>query len=219
MQILIAAGIISAILTLFFFGRSIRCTRRGKLLRACGSSFGGISSLGITLLAGLLLFNYLTYSRLTAEQVVSRVEFQQVGTERFEARLMIDGERDRFFTISGNEWQLDARVVSWKPPATILGLEPIYKLERLSGRYADIDREKTAVRTVYGLADTNTVDVWEIARRYPFLLPGVDAYYGTATYVPMADGAKFDVSLSRDALIARPSNMAAKQAVGAWDAN
>ncbi len=32
-----------------------------------------------------------------------------------------------------------------------------------------------------------------------------------------ADGARFDVSLSRDALIARPINDAAREAVGRWE--
>ena len=48
-------------------------------------------------------------------------------------------------------------------------------------------------------------------------MPGVDAYYGTATYVPMVDRARYDVSLSRDALIARPANDAAREALGDWD--
>ena len=50
-----------------------------------------------------------------------------------------------------------------------------------------------------------------------FLL--VDAYYGTATYLPMADGARFEVSLTRDALIARPANIRARDAVGGWGSN
>jgi hypothetical protein len=32
----------------------------------------------------------------------------------------------------------------------------------------------------------------------------------------MADGARYDVSLSRDALIARPANDIARQALGNW---
>jgi hypothetical protein len=60
------------------------------------------------------------------------------------------------------------------------------------------------------------MDVWYIARRFPALAPGIDAYYGSATYVPMADGARFEVSLSRNALIARPANAAARTAVGVW---
>lgn len=69
---------------------------------------------------------------------------------------------------------------------------------------------------MHSLSGENPLDVWRVARRLPLLFPGVDAYYGTATYVPMADGARFEVSLSRDALIARPMNDAARQAVGDW---
>jgi hypothetical protein len=61
-----------------------------------------------------------------------------------------------------------------------------------------------------------TLDVWQFARKYPKLLPGVDAQYGTATYLPMAQGAVYEVSMTRTGLIARPSNEAAVTAVGDW---
>ena len=72
------------------------------------------------------------------------------------------------------------------------------------------------MRTVHALSDDMTLDVWRVARRFPALMPGVDAYYGTATYLPMADGARFEVTLTRTALIARPVNAAAHEAVGQW---
>ena len=34
---------------------------------------------------------------------------------------------------------------------------------------------------------------------------GIDAEYGSATYQPMGDGFEYEVSISQDALIARPS--------------
>ena len=129
---------------------------------------------------------------------------------------MVDGEIDRLLILRGDEWQLDARVITWKPPATILGLEPVYQLERLSGRYASVDRELTAPRTVYALAEERPLDLWSLARKFPRLTPGIDAFYGTATYVPMADGARYRITLSRDALLARPINDPARRAVGAW---
>jgi hypothetical protein len=129
---------------------------------------------------------------------------------------MIDGKTDRLLDLQGDEWQMDARVVNWKPPATLLGLDPIYQLDRLSGRYSNIDDERSQPRTVHALSDELTLDVWRVARRFPVLMPGVDAYYGTATYLPMADGARFEVTLTRTALIARPVNDAARDAVGAW---
>lgn len=164
----------------------------------------------------MLAFSYFGYGRLVDEQVVSQIEFSQSAPGEYVARLMIDGERDRLLPLRGDEWQMDARVVNWKPPATLLGLDPIYQLERLSGRYSNIDDEISERRTVHALSEDMALDVWRVARRFPKLMPGVDAYYGTATYLPMADGARFEITLTRTALIARPMNDAAREAVGNW---
>ncbi len=216
MNLLIAISLILSLLALLLLGRSLAQTRRGRLLRAGGSFAGGITSAGLGGAGILFILSYLSYERLTDEQLVGVIEFSQTAPDEFTARLMIDGKRDHMLTLSGDEWQLDARILTWQPPATILGLDPVYQLERLSGRYSEIDREINDTRTVHDLSDRKLVDLWTVARRFPLLMPGVDAYYGTATYVPMADAARFRVTLSRDALIARPINDPARKAVGNW---
>ena len=167
----------------------------------------------------ILLSSIYGYNQLTDEQIVSQIEFRETAPGEYSARLMLDGELDKLLPLRGDEWQLDARVITWSPPATILGLDPIYRLERLSGRYSDVEDEKNEPRTVHALTEDSAMDIWNVARRFPALMPGVDAYYGTATYVPMADGARYEVSLSRDALIARPINDQAREAVGDWQHN
>jgi hypothetical protein len=216
MKLLVAIAAVFAILTLLFLTRTVSCTRRGRFLRAGGASLGGIGSAAIAAAAVLLALMYYSYERLTAEQLVASVAFRQLAPDAYQARLMVDGQVDRLYELHGDEWQMDARLVTWEPPATVLGLDPIYKLERLSGRYSDIERERSEERTVYDLSEDSAFDVWRLARQYPALAPGIDAYYGSATYVPMADGARFEVSLSRDALIARPANEEARAAVGSW---
>ncbi len=216
MTILIGAGVVFSILAVLFATRTVSCARRGQIVRAGGSCVSSVASATIVAIAATLGFSYLSYNRLTSEQLVSRIEFKQVAPFEFRARLMIDGQRDRIFLLYGDEWQMDARLITWKPPATILGLDPIYRLDRLSGRYASVDQERTGPRTVHSLSPEDALDVWNAARRVPWLLPGIDAQYGAATFVPMADGALFEVSLSRDALIARPANEIARDAVNAW---
>lgn len=216
MNLLLTASAVFTFIALFFVFSMTRHIRRRRPVRATGSLAGGLVA---TVLGGasiLLAFSYYGYGRLVDEQVVGKIEFSRSAPGEFTARLMIDGEPDRLFELRGDEWQIDARVVLWKPPVTLLGLDPIYQLDRLSGRYSDIDDEMKEQRTVYALTEELTLDVWRVARRFPRLVPGVDAYYGTATYVPMADGARFEVTLSRDALIARPVNEAARRAVGDW---
>ena len=216
MNILIAASTVFTLIALFFLFSMVGHLRRRRPLRATGSFAGGVATAALGGAAILLAFSYYGYDRLVGEQLVSRVEFRQLAPGEFSARLIIQGEPDRVFRLRGDEWQIDARVVSWKPPATLLGLDPIYQLDRISGRYSDVDDERTQQRTVHALSDPLLLDVWRVARKFPALMPGVDAYYGTATFVPMADGAVFEVSMTRTALVARPANDAARQAVGDW---
>jgi hypothetical protein len=217
MNILLTASAIFTIVTLLFLASMVRHARRRRPVRATGSMVGGVATGAAGGASVLLAFSYFGYGRLIDEQVVSQIEFSQSAPGDYVARLMIDGERDRLLPLRGDEWQMDARVVNWKPPATLLGLDPIYQLERLSGRYSSVDDEMSEQRTVHALSEDMALDVWQVARRFPKLMPGVDAYYGTATYLPMADGARFEVTLTRTALIARPMNDAAREAVGNWE--
>jgi len=213
---LVAASAILTLIGVLFLASMVRHARRGRLLRAGGSATACAASAGLGVSGILIFMSYLGYEQLTAEQLVGVIEFSQSAPEEYTARLMIDGQIDRLLTLRGDEWQLDARVVTWKPPATVLGLEPVYQLERLSGRYSSVDRERSEQRTVHDLAEERPLDLWRLARKFPRMTPGIDAFYGTATYLPLADGARFRVTLSRDALVTRPINDQARNAVGDW---
>jgi hypothetical protein len=215
MNLLIASAIF-ALIALLFLRAMLRQLRRGRVLRASGSAAFCAATAVLDTAGVMMFFSYLGYQRLTAEQLVAVIEFSQSAPEEYTARLMIDGQLDRLLPLRGNEWQLDARVLTWKPPATILGLEPVYQLERLSGRYSSVDRERSEPRTVHSLAEERPLDLWSLARNFPKFTPGMDAFYGTATYLPLADGARFRITLSRDALIARPVNDPAREAIGDW---
>lgn len=216
MDVLLTASIIFTLIALYFLFSMLRHARRRRPVRATGSLAGGMVSGALGGASILLAFSYYGYDRLTDEQLVGSIKFSESAPGNYVARLMVDSQQDRIFRLLGDEWQIDARVVTWKPPVTILGLDPIYQLDRLSGRYADLEEEITSARSVHALSEPVTLDIWQVARRYPVLLPGVDAHYGTATYLPMADGAVFEITMTRTALIARPVNDAAREAVGDW---
>jgi hypothetical protein len=219
MIVLISAAAVFTVLAVLLLRGTLGQLRKGRIVRATGSVAVGGFSAALGVAAVMLGMSYLGYHQLTAEQHVAVIEFTQDGEDEYTARLMLDGQLDRMLPIRGDEWQLDARVLTWKPPATILGLDPVYQLERLSGRYSNIERERSAPRTVHSLAEERPLDFWNLAREYPRYTPGIDAFYGTATYLPLADGARFQVTLSRDALIARPANEQAREAVGDWGLN
>jgi hypothetical protein len=217
MNLLLIASAVFTLITLYFVFSMIRHARRRRPVRATRSLAGGTVSACAGGASIMLAFSYFGYLQLVDEQLIGQIKFTESAPERYVARLMLeDEEHDRMFEILGDEWQMDARVVTWKPPMTMLGLDPIFQLDRLSGRYAEVEEELTKNRSVHALSQPVTLDVWRFARKYPKLMPGVDAHYGTATYLPMAHGAIFEVTMTRTGLIARPVNEAAREAVGDW---
>ena len=47
-------------------------------------------------------------------------------------------------------------------------------------------------------------------------IPWVDAFYGSATYMPMVHGASYSVFVSLTGLLARPNNDIALKAASEW---
>jgi hypothetical protein len=178
----------------------------------------GLVFIAAAALAYALMLNLHTYRRFTQETAVAEIAFRQTAPQTFKAILTpASGESTRSLELAGDEWQLDARVLKWRGWATLLGLDPMYRLERLGGRYQDIEKEHTAARTVHALGPPDSgLDLWTLARAWHAWLPMVDAVYGNAAYLPMTDGARYEVRLSITGLVARPLNAPAEEAVRAW---
>src|SRR5690606_6742425 len=68
---LVAIAAVAGVLALFFLSRTVSCTRRGRLLKASGAGIGTAASAALATAAVLLAISYLSYERLTAEQVVA----------------------------------------------------------------------------------------------------------------------------------------------------
>src|ERR1700735_1829345 len=112
--------------------------------------------------------------------------------------------------------QVDARVLKWHAFANLVGFDAAYRLERISGRYSHLEDERSLPRTVYDLHEPGRIDPWELVHRYRSWVPWLDALYGSATFLPMADGALYEIKVSQSGLVARPLNQAAREAVGSW---
>lgn len=193
--------------------------RRLRHLKLVGGTFYlGLGALVVAsaLVAAALTLNLFTYARLTHEQQAVRVTTRQLAERRYVATVQAPREAPRHYELAGDEWQIDARVLKWRGVATVLGLDTSYRLERLAGRYSDLAAERAAPRTVYSLAPDAGLDLWLLVRRHPRYVPLADALYGSAAYVPMAEGAEYDVTVSSSGLVVRPANDAARKALGGW---
>jgi hypothetical protein len=205
-----------ALVGILFLFAAVRRLRRRKVL---GGVLNGATALVLILLsvcAALIAANLRSYQRLSFEQPAGELQFTRTGEREFNAVLTYpDGERASF-PLRGDEWQIDARVLKWHAFANIIGFDTAYRLERISGRYTRIEDELAQARTVYRLNPPQRIDPWDLAHRYRSWLPWLDALYGSATFLPMADGALYEIKVSQSGLIARPLNQAARDAVGSW---
>lgn len=177
----------------------------------------GLVLLSVAVLLFLVSSNIHTYERLVYEQPIASISFHQISHQHFSVQLkQLESGENWFYELRGDEWQIDAQILTWKGYANLLGLDSYYRLHRLSGRYTDIEQERTAPRTVHGLTEEQRIDLWSYANEYRNWLNMVDATYGSAVFLPMNDMAKYSVSISRNGLVARPDNAIAREAVINW---
>ena len=197
----------------------IAAVRRLRQRRVFGGMLTGATALVLLLLsacAALIAVNLLTYQRLSFEQPAGELQLSRSGLREYSAVLAYPGGERASFSLRGDEWQVDARVLKWHAFANLMGFDTAYRLERISGRYARIEDERTQMRTVYELNAPQRIDPWDLIHRYRSWLPWLDAFYGSATFLPMADGALYEIKVSQSGLVARPLNQAARDAVGGW---
>jgi hypothetical protein len=85
----------------------------------------------------------------------------------------------------------------------VLGYHTQYELDRMAGRYVDIEDERTMSRTVHSLKTDKALDLFDLARRHAWLRFLVDTEYGSATYIEVTRPARFEVRVSTTGLLVR----------------
>lgn len=192
---------------------------RGRPFKGGRGVFGGGVVLVLGALLGLLGLNIQTYHRLAYDRPVAEISLVQTGPREFIATLKQPDGAAQDYRLTGDQWRIEARVLKWKPWANVLGLDAQYRLDRLSGRYEQTQDELHAERSAYDIEPPRSsgVDLWPLARRFSQYAPVVDTLYGSGAYMPMADGARFEVRITQSGLIARPLNeRAAEAASSGW---
>lgn len=209
-------GLSLSLLALLLAWSAIRLVRNGRGLSAGGA---GLLAVASGTLAGLCLGLAITFGavdRLADESELGTVTLSRLEPGVYMATTDLAGRGSQRYRLAGDHWQLDVRFLRWQLPARLLGTDSLYQLDRISGRYAEPSRMAQAELTAYGLSDTAGRMMWKLASEAGRRLPWVDAEYGTAVYMPMADGARYRVSVTDTGLTARPDNAAARDASASW---
>jgi hypothetical protein len=176
---------------------------RLRPLRFALRTLAGLLLLSLGGLCGALFLGVQGYRALTREDVAARVSVRPTGPQAFAAVVRYPDGREAAYALSGDEIYVDARILKWKPVANLVGLHTAYELDRVAGRYRDVEQERSAPRTVYPLGTDKPVDLFGLRRRHAFLAPLLDAEYGSATFVPVTQPAELELRVSTSGLLIR----------------
>jgi len=208
MLLLSAAG-------LLFIGLGLRSLFRRRLLRAgVNGLFGACLALSGGFFA-LLMMNVQTYRQLTREIVLAEVSIGQatsagvpvsLKTENFEAS----------YLVHAREWRLDARFLKWKPWISILGKDPLVRLERLEERGPGGSQPRP-LQSYDLVQDERWLD--DLLSQASLHAGLIDSLYGSSVYMPVRPGARYQVLASVSGLLARPANAGGREAIIEWSAH
>src|SRR3989475_4310016 len=196
--------------TLFAVALIYLSAAAGRHRRRLPSTVGFLASarlLTLSILLGAMPVGFHGYRPSPQEALAATIKPEPIGRHRFRATVTLPDSSLHMFDLAGDAVYVDAHVLKWRPIGTLLGLETVYELDRISGRYQALSDEQTRERTVYSLAQKKPFDAFDLARRYWVLRPFVDAEYGSATFVGATapDGATYEVRVSTTRLLVRPS--------------
>lgn len=201
--------------------RGARSMGRGRIVGGGRGVAGGLVAIAAACVAALVALNMQSYSRLTWEKPVAEVRVRQTdATQKLYdvtvARL--DGSNvETSCVLQGDEWILGGRVQKWKPWANTLGLNATYELDQLANKYVDAFEANGKPITACDVSRPENPILARAPADFRAWLSSVslaeDRRFGSANYMPMADGAVYRVIITQSGFNAEAANAAAKAAV------
>ena len=195
-------------LSLLAIGLILMITGFVALVRVRVGSFTLQSLLGLLLLAfgalsGMIALGIQGYQTLTREEIAAYISVSPIAKQRFAATFKYPDGRIENFIIAGDEIYIDAHILKWQPLANLIGLHTAYELDRVGGRYRDIEQERAAERTLKSLSQDKVVNLFKLRQLYTILAPLLDAKYGSATFIPVMQPAELELRISTSGLLIR----------------
>lgn len=177
----------------------------------------GLLLLVAALMSAALALDLRTYQAWPQAQTIASIGFEQLDEQQFIARLTREGRSEQVFELYGDQWQVDVRILNWTRALRDIGLKPVYKLDRLSGRYLVLEQELVSQPRSYALSQSLAgIDSGRLVRMLQETLPWFNPEHGSAAFMPMVADAEYALQLTGAGLTARAQNAAAQQAVAMW---
>ena len=203
MQILSGIALGFAAVGVLFLALAAGAWKKRRWVGVVSRTGGGALFLSLAALSATLAASIQGYRGLTQEEVALTVTTVPTGPRAFQAFLEFPDGRDTSLHVLGDQLLVDAHILKWHYLGNVIGYHTQYELDRLMGRYVDLEAERTLPRTVHSLKADKPFDLFDLARRHVWLRFLVDTEYGSATYIEVRRPARFEVRVSTTGLLVR----------------
>jgi len=202
---LLAAIIVFGALSLLIFGLSMGAFRRRRFLGGTAGTLLGFLLLALAALFATISMATQGYRAFTREVTVATVTIHPMGPQRFEAVFEFPDGREMTYALAGDQLYVDAHILKWTPLANFFGLHTAYELDRVGGRYTELESERFLERTLYSLKPERPLDMFTLRQRFSFLAPLLDAEYGSGTFIGADTVSRYEIRVSTTGLLVRPA--------------
>jgi hypothetical protein len=214
-----AYGVIAVffvVLALLFLAMAAKLLLNRHWILGFIRGFAGFSAMAAVILLVLVAIGFSDFTSLSPNQTVMTLSFKRTSPEHFAGEIQtVDGHRAEF-SVQGEQWQLDVRMLYWSPVFKAMGFPTGYQLEMIKGRYLAFDRQQHSNDKGTLLRDPPGVfDFWNIIVEGG-VVPGMTGTVMTPGFIPIGDGAIYEIALSGTNLVVTPVNEAAKAAQSIW---
>ncbi len=192
----IVSGLIASYFLLSFVARLSK-------LRLIAATRKLLSLILFSAVAGFILVSTSGYQALTFEQSAALIHIIPQAQQSFIAEITFADGRRVSYLLQGDEIMLEANILKWKSWTNLLGLTTAFRLDRVRGRYSDLEDEKTRPQSVYSIRGPVKADLADWRgdyKQFAFLL---DVEHGSASYVSAKQEKHLQLMVTTNGLLLR----------------
>lgn len=146
------------------------------------------------------------YQQFNIETPIAEIHFDRRSEQSYTAYLATgDLCNTDGYELFGDQWQLDASFIKWNAVAATAGLKSLYKLDRLSGRYKDVQQQNSRYHKAYDISPELYFEWFNVSLRGEggYL---VDTQYGSSVFLDIDTSKIYTLYKTEDGLIAKAKN-------------
>jgi hypothetical protein len=107
------------------------------------------------------------------------------------------------FRLLGQQWAIEGHILKWEDWLNFSGLQTMYKLTRVRGRYIRADDEASGPASAYSLISNQDDPGWRWLYKYGEMLPFVHAVYGNTVFSFPSTTKRFGIYVTTSGFMAK----------------